>query len=87
MLQINKALPTHPGELVADEIKYAGMTIEDASEKMGLPIDELKSLVDCKIPISKKVCEKVSCLFNLECDMLLKLQSDRDNMIMAYNLL
>ncbi|MBO7440217.1 MAG: hypothetical protein J6U21_11135 [Bacteroidales bacterium] len=87
MLQSNNALPTHPGELVADEIKYSGMTIEEASEKMDLSIDELKSLVDRKIPISKSVCEKVDCLFNLEYDMLLKLQSDRDDMIMNYNVL
>ena len=84
MFQNKATLPTHPGELIADEIEYAGWSIEKAAEKMDFSIEELKSLIECKIPISKQACKKADVLFNLEYDMLLRLQSDWDKRLMDY---
>lgn len=75
-----KALPTHPGELIADEIEYAGMTMEEAAEKLGLSVLELQSLTKGDISITESVAQKADALFNLESAMLLRLQSKRDEM-------
>ncbi|MBQ5539332.1 MAG: hypothetical protein IIU03_03715 [Bacteroidales bacterium] len=73
-------LPTHPGELIADEIEFAEMPLEEAAKKLGISTAELKLLINAEIPITKQVAQNADKLFNLESDMLLKLQADRDEM-------
>ena len=73
-------LPTHPGELIADEIEFAEMPLEEAAKKLGISISELKLLINAEIPITRQVAQNADKLFNLESDMLLKLQADRDEM-------
>ena len=80
MTKNTNTLPTHPGELIADEIEFAEMPLEDAAEKLGISISELDLLIKGEIPISNAVAQNADKLFNLECGMLLKLQSDRDEM-------
>lgn len=73
-------LPTHPGELIADEIEFAEMPLEEAAKKLGISISELKLLINAEIPITRQVAQNADKLFNLESSMLLKLQADRDEM-------
>lgn len=73
-------LPTHPGELIADEIEFAEMPLEEAAKKLGISTAELKLLINAEIPITRQVAQNADKLFNLESDMLLKLQADRDEM-------
>lgn len=73
-------LPTHPGELIADEIEFAEMPLEEAAKKLGISISELKLLINAEIPITRQVAQNADKLFNLESGMLLKLQADRDEM-------
>ena len=75
-----KALPTHPGELIADEIEFAGITMEEAAEKLDVSVSDLEALTKGEIPITEHVAQKADALFNLESAMLLRLQSDRDEM-------
>ena len=76
----DNTLPTHPGELIADEIEFAEMPLEEAAKKLGISTAELKLLINAEIPITKQVAQNADKLFNLESDMLLKLQADRDEM-------
>ncbi|MCR5453498.1 MAG: hypothetical protein K6F33_00725 [Bacteroidales bacterium] len=83
-----KALPTHPGELLADEIEYAGLSMEDAARKLDISVQELQALTRGEVPISEKVAKNADMLFNLESGMLLQLQYDRDEIaekIEVYN--
>ena len=73
-------LPTHPGELIADEIEFAEIPLEEAAKKLGISTAELKLLINAEIPITRQVAQNADKLFNLESDMLLKLQADRDEM-------
>ena len=68
----DNTLPTHPGELIADEIEFAEMPLEEAAKKLGISTAELKLLINAEIPITKQVAQNADKLFNLESDMLLK---------------
>ena len=76
----DNTLPTHPGELIADEIEFAEMPLEEAARKLGISTAELKLLINAEIPITRQVAQNADKLFNLESGMLLKLQADRDEM-------
>ncbi|MBR4677572.1 MAG: hypothetical protein IKO99_06170 [Bacteroidales bacterium] len=76
----DNTLPTHPGELIADEIEFAEMPLEEAAKKLGISTAELKLLINAEIPITRQVAQNADKLFNLESGMLLKLQADRDEM-------
>ena len=74
--------PTHPGELLKDEIEYRGISQKQLAADMGVSYTVLNDIVRCKRPVNTKfvlLCEKA---IGVPAYMLLRLQTDY-NMIMT----
>ncbi|MCK5687111.1 HigA family addiction module antidote protein [bacterium] len=58
---INKRKPTHPGEiLLEDIIKPLGITITDAASKLGVTRKTLSEFVNCKSSLSPMMALRIS---------------------------
>ena len=62
--------PTHPGELLRDEIEYKHISQKQFAADMGVSYTVLNDIVNCKRPVNTK--------FALLCEAALGLQSDYD---------
>lgn len=70
--------PTHPGELLKDEIEYRGISQKQLASDMGVSYTVLNDIVRCKRPVNTKfalLCEKA---LNIPASLLLNLQSSYD---------
>ena len=68
--------PTHPGELLKDEIEYRGVSQKQLAADMGVSYTVLNDIVNCKRPVNTKfalLCEKA---LGIPAYMLLRLQTD-----------
>jgi len=58
---ILKRKPTHPGEiLLEDIIKPLGLTITEAAKKLGVTRKTLSELVNCKAAVSPEMAIRIS---------------------------
>lgn len=70
--------PTHPGELLKDEIEYRGISQKQLAADMGVSYTVLNDIVRGKRPVNTKfalLCEKAT---GIPAYMLLRLQTDYD---------
>ena len=70
--------PTHPGELLKDEIECRGLSQKQLAADMGVSYTVLNDIVNCKRPVNTKfalLCEKA---MGIPAYMLLRLQADYD---------
>lgn len=72
--------PTHPGELLKDEIECRGISQKQLAADMGVSYTVLNDIVRGKRPVNTKfalLCEKA---LNIPAYMLLRLQTEYDMM-------
>ena len=70
--------PTHPGEVLKDEIECRGISQKELSRQTGIPYTALNEVLNCKRPVNTKfalLCEKA---MGIPAYMLLRLQADYD---------
>lgn len=70
--------PTHPGELLKDEIEYRRISQKQLAEDMGVSYTVLNDIVNGKRPVNIKfalLCEQA---LGVPAYMLLRLQTDYD---------
>ena len=70
--------PTHPGELLKEEIEYRKLSQKQLAADMGVSYTVLNDIVNCKRPVNTKfalLCEKA---IGLPAYVLLRLQADYD---------
>ncbi len=70
--------PTHPGELLKEEIEYRKLSQKQLAADMGVSYTVLNDIVNCKRPVNTKfalLCEKA---LGLPAYVLLRLQADYD---------
>ena len=70
--------PTHPGELLKEEIEYRGISQKQLAANMGVSYTVLNDIVNCKRPVNTKfalLCEQA---LGIPAYMLLRLQTDYD---------
>lgn len=74
--------PTHPGELIRDEIEYRGISQKKLASDMGVSYVVLNDMVNCKRPINTKYALLFEASLGIPAHLLVGLQSDYD-LIMA----
>ena len=70
--------PTHPGELLKEEIEYRKITQKQLAKDMGVSYTVLNDIIRGKRPVNTKfalLCEKA---LGVSAHVLLKLQADYD---------
>ena len=62
--------PTHPGELLRDEIEYRHISQKQLAADMGVSYTVLNDIVNCKRPVNTKfalLCEAAICCTSEKC--------------------
>lgn len=70
--------PTHPGELLKDEIEYRGISQKKLAADMGVSYVVLNDIVNCKRPVSTQYALLFEAALGIPAHILVGLQSDYD---------
>lgn len=74
--------PTHPGELIKDELEANGLTQAKLAESIGVKPSLLNEIIKGKRGVNTEMALLIEAALNIPADLLLNLQSDY-NMQMA----
>ena len=77
---LTPAFPTHPGEVLKDEIEYSGISQRRLAEEMGIAYSALNEILNARRPITEKTALLFEAALGVNAEPLLKMQ-------MRYNLL
>jgi addiction module HigA family antidote len=69
------ANPTHPGEVLKDEIEYRGITQRKLAESMGLAYSVVNEILNAKRPLIAKTALMFEAALDVPADSLMYLQS------------
>ena len=69
------ANPTHPGEVLKDEIEYRGITQRKLAESMGLTYSVVNEILNAKRPLTAKTALMFEAALDVPADSLMYLQS------------
>ena len=75
-------IPTHPGEVLKDELSYRGIPQKDFAERIGIPYTMLNDILNAKRPLSSANAILVERALGISADLLIGLQTDY-NMFLA----
>ncbi len=77
--------PTHPGELLQDEIKSRGISQKKLAQEMGVSYSVLNEIVNCKRPVNIQFALLCEAALGIPAHILTGLQSDYDLQITRNN--
>ena len=70
--------PTHPGELLKEEIEYRGISQRKLAAQMGVAYTVLNEVLNCKRPVTTVYALLFEAALDIESEMLVKMQADYD---------
>lgn len=73
------AFPTHPGDVLKDEIEYRGISQRQLAEEMGIACSALNEILNARRPVTEKTALLFEAALGVNAEPLLKMQ-------MRYNL-
>ncbi len=68
------AFPTHPGEILKDEIEYRGISQRKLAEEMGIAYSALNEILNARRPITEKTALLFEAALGVNAEPLLKMQ-------------
>lgn len=68
------AYPTHPGEILKDEIEYRGISQRKLAKEMGITYSALNDILNAKRPITEKIALLFEAALGINAEPLLKMQ-------------
>ena len=68
--------PTHPGELLKEEIECRGISQKELSRQTGIPYTALNEVLNCKRAITTEYALLIEAALGIESDFWLKMQMD-----------
>jgi len=79
---LEPAYPTHPGEVLKDEIEYRGISQKKLAAEMGVPYTLLNEVLNGKRPVNTELALLIEAALDLPAEPLLSMQV-RYNMLVA----
>ena len=79
---LEPAYPTHPGEVLKEEIEYRGISQRKLAAEMDVPYTQLNEVLNGKRSVNAEFSLLVEAVLNLPAEPLLKMQA-RYNMIVT----
>jgi len=67
-------IPTHPGEVLKDEIEYRGISQKKLAEAMNVPYTLLNEVLNAKRPVNTELALLIEATLDLPAEPLLKMQ-------------
>jgi addiction module HigA family antidote len=74
--------PTHPGEILKEEIEYRGISQRKLAAEMEMSYTVLNEILNAKRPVNTEFALLIEAALGLDAEPLLKMQA-RYNMLMA----
>ncbi len=68
--------PTHPGEILKEEIDYRGISQRQLAQAIGVAYSQLNEILNAKRPLTTDIALLVCQALDLEAEPLLKLQME-----------
>ena len=81
-MEIIDRLPTHPGDVLKEEIEYRGITQKKFAELLGVPYTQMNEILNGKRPVSTDFALMVEAALGIAPEMLINMQN-RYNMALA----
>ncbi len=72
---LEPAYPTHPGEVLKDEIEYRGISQRKLASEMDVPYTQLNEVLNGKRPLSAEFALLIEAVLDLPAEPLLKMQA------------
>ena len=69
-------IPTHPGEVLKDELSFRGIKQKEFAERIGVPYTMLNDILNEKRPLSSSTAILVESALGISADILIGLQTD-----------
>jgi antitoxin HigA-1 len=67
--------PTHPGEILKDEIEYRGISQRKLAAQMGISYTVLNEILNARRPLTANTALLVEAALGLEADTLMRIQT------------
>lgn len=71
---IISAFPTHPGEILKDEIEYRGISQRQLEDEMGIAYSALNKILNARRPVTEKTALLFEAALGVNAEPLLKMQ-------------
>ena len=71
---LTPAYPTHPGEILKDEIEYRGISQRKLAEQMGLTYSVLNEILNTRRPMTEKTALLFEAALGVDAESLMRLQ-------------
>lgn len=71
---INPVFPTHPGEVIKDEIEYRGISQRQLADEMGIAYSALNEILNARRPVTEKTALLFEAALGVNAEPLLKMQ-------------
>jgi addiction module HigA family antidote len=67
--------PTHPGEILKDEIEYRGMSQRKLASQMGISYTVLNEILNARRPLTANTALLIEAALGIEADTLMRIQT------------
>lgn len=74
--------PTHPGEVLKDEIEYRGISQKQFAEQIGVPYSAVNEILNGKRAVNARFAMLVEAALGIDAELWIKMQT-RYNMLTA----
>ena len=71
---LEPAFPTHPGEILKEEIEYRGISQRKLAEQMGMQYSVLNEILNAHRPLTEKTALLFEAALGIEAEPLMRLQ-------------
>lgn len=71
---LEPAFPTHPGEILKEEIEYRGISQRKLAERMGIGYSVLNEIFNARRPVTEKTAMMFEAALGVEAEPLMRLQ-------------
>ena len=77
--------PTHPGELLKEEIEYRGLSKRLLAEQMGISYSTLNAMLNCKQPVTTEYALLFEAALGIKSNLFIGLQTRYDEQTARQN--
>ena len=67
--------PTHPGEVIKDEIEYRGISQKQLSEQIGVPYTMLNEILNGKRPVTPTIAILLEAALGIDAEIFVNMQT------------
>ena len=77
--------PTHPGEILKDEVEYRGISQRKLAAKMGVAYSVLNEVLNAKRPVTTEYALLFEAALGIDAEPLIGMQADYNMQVMRKN--